>query len=98
LEIIIQASLDINRHLLKEIYQIEPQTNADVFIQSVEVGILSREMGVKLSEAAKLRNVLAHLYDKVDPQKVVVNITPIMRDLPIYISQVNNYLEALEKS
>jgi uncharacterized protein YutE (UPF0331/DUF86 family) len=97
LEIIIQASLDINRHLLKEIHQIEPQTNADVFIESIEVGILSEEMGAKLSEAAKLRNVLAHLYDKIDPRKVVVSIAPVLQDFSAYIDQINNYLESPER-
>jgi uncharacterized protein YutE (UPF0331/DUF86 family) len=97
LEIIIQASLDINRHLLKEIHQLEPQTNADVFIVSIEVGIVSDEMGVKLSEAAKLRNVLAHLYDKIEPQQVVVSIAPALQDFSSYIEQINNYLELLER-
>ena len=97
LELIIQASLDINRHLLKEIHQLEPQTNADVFLTSIEVGILSEAMGLKLSEAAKLRNVLAHLYDKIDPRKVVVNIARVLQDFPAYIDQINNYLESLER-
>lgn len=95
LELIVQASLDINRHLLKEIYQLEPQTNADVFIQSIQVGMLPGEMGLKLSEAAKLRNVLAHLYDEIDPQKVVVCIAPTLEDFPVYIGLINDYLESL---
>jgi len=96
LEIIIQASLDINRHLLKELYQIEPTTNADIFIQSVQAGILPQEIGLKLSDAAKFRNVLAHLYDKIDPRKVVENINPILQDYRVYINCINDYLESLE--
>lgn len=96
LELIIQASLDVNRHLLKEVHRLEPRTDEEVFIASIEVGILSEEIGVKLSKAAKFRNVLAHLYDKIDPQKVVVNIAPVLQDYPTYISQISNYLESLE--
>jgi uncharacterized protein YutE (UPF0331/DUF86 family) len=96
LELIIQASLDVNRHLLKEIYQLEPNANAEVFLKSIEVGILPKQIGAKLSEAAKFRNVLAHLYDKIDPQKVVENISSILQDYPIYIDCLNSYLESLE--
>lgn len=96
LELIIQASLDINRHLLKEIHECEPGTNSDVFLESVTVGILPEEIGVKLSEAAKFRNVLAHLYDKIDPQKVIENIQPVLRDFQSYINYINNYLDSLE--
>jgi len=96
LELIIQASLDINRHLLKELYQIEPTTNADIFIQSVQTGILPSKIGLKLSDAAKFRNVLAHLYDKINPRKVVENINPILQDYRVYIDCINDYLESLE--
>jgi uncharacterized protein YutE (UPF0331/DUF86 family) len=81
---------------LKEIYQLEPNSNADVFLEAVRVGILPGSIGVKLSEAAKFRNVLAHLYDKIDPQQVVENINPVLQDYPIYIDCINNYLESLE--
>lgn len=96
LEIIIQTSLDISRHLLKEIYQLEPKTNSDVFIASISVGILPEELGIKLSKAAKFRNVLAHQYTKIEPQKVIENIQPVLRDYPIYIDLINNYLDSLE--
>lgn len=96
LEIIIQASLDISRHLLKEVYQLEPKTNSDVFIASISVGILPKELGVKLSKAAKFRNVLAHQQTKIELQKVIENIQPVLRDYPIYIDLINNYLDSLE--
>ena len=95
-EIIIQASLDLNRHLLKEVHQSQPNENVDVFIQSARVGILSNNLGSKLSEVAKFRNVLAHLYGKVDPNKVVQYIPDILTDYAHYMSEVQAYLSSIE--
>lgn len=82
--------------LCKELYQIEPMTNADIFAQSIQVGILPETIGLRLAEAAKFRNILAHLYDKIEPRQVVENINPVLQDYQIYINCINDYLESLE--
>lgn len=98
LEIIIQASLDINRNLLKETYRLEPSTNADVFLASITSGILSKNIGTKLAEAAKFRNLLAHLYDKVIPEKVYEVFCKVLTDYPEYLAEVEDYLTSLEQT
>lgn len=95
-EIIIQASLDLNRHLLKEVHRIQPKENVDVFIQSARVGLISEELGNRLSESAKFRNVLAHLYGRVDPMKVVQYIPEILNDYSRYVSEIQQYLSSIE--
>jgi uncharacterized protein YutE (UPF0331/DUF86 family) len=71
-------------------------TNADIFVQSIQAGILPETIGLRLAEAAKFRNILAHLYDKIDPRQVVENINPVLQDYQIYINCINDYLESLE--
>lgn len=63
-ELIIQVSLDINRHLLAELYQINPKTNSEVFLESGRTGLLPQELAEKLVKAGKFRNLLAHQYEK----------------------------------
>ncbi|MCU0551403.1 MAG: DUF86 domain-containing protein [Leptolyngbya sp. Prado105] len=96
LELIIQASLDINRHLLKEIRQIEPTTNADAFTEAIRVGILPEALGSRLVKAAGLRNRLAHRYEQIDPEIVIEAIQPTLTDYPTYIRAINAYLDSLE--
>jgi len=95
-EIIIQASLDLSRHLLKEIHQIQSKDNVDVFVQSARVNILSEDLANRLSESAKFRNVLAHLYGKVDPHRVVQYIPNILSDYSHYVSEIQLYLSSIE--
>lgn len=97
-ELIIQASLDINRHLLKELYRSIPKTNADVFIESSRVDILPEALANRLVEASKFRNLLVHQYEKIVPSIVVQNIELILEDYRIYIDSLSNYLTLLEEN
>jgi uncharacterized protein YutE (UPF0331/DUF86 family) len=96
LELIIQASLDINKHLLKEIYQKAPVDNADVFTESIRHEIIPDHLGYILTQAAKFRNLLAHNYVKVDPEQVVSYIEIALTDYPTYVQCINQYLDTLE--
>ena len=95
-ELIIQASLDIARHILKEQYKIDPKENSNVFLELARVGIIESDSGIKLSEAGSFRNVLAHLYEKIDPEKVVENISLVLRYFSDFSEALDIYLDSLE--
>lgn len=95
-ELIIHASLDLGRHLLKEACQLSPKDNADVFGQMSRVGFISVKLSIRLKESAKFRNVLAHFYDKVEPIRVVAYISDTLRDYPLYVVEIQRYLSELE--
>lgn len=97
-ELIIQASIDINRHLLIKIHQISPDTNSAVFIMVGKVGILSQELSERLIEAGKFRNLLAHHYEKIDARMVASNIQLVLGDYKQYMEQINLYLITLGES
>ncbi|WP_008312262.1 type VII toxin-antitoxin system HepT family RNase toxin [Leptolyngbya sp. PCC 6406] len=95
-ELIIQASLDIGRHFLKELYSLDPKENASVFLELTRMGILPQALGEILAEAASFRNVLVHLYDKINPNKVVDNIQLVLRDFPAFSDCIQAFLGSLE--
>lgn len=95
-ELIIQASLDIARHILKEQYKIDPKENSNVFLELARVGVIEADFGMTLSEAGSFRNVLAHLYEKINPEQVVENIQPILRDFSAFSECIDVYLDSLE--
>jgi uncharacterized protein YutE (UPF0331/DUF86 family) len=95
-ELIIQSSIDVSRHCLVELHSTVPTTNADVFIKTVEVGILPLDLAVKLAEASKFRNFLAHQYGRIDPFLVVESIESICVDFQRYLDCLENYLSSLQ--
>lgn len=98
LELIIQASLDITRYLLKRIHQVNPKKNAEVFLVAGQYGLLTPELGVLLSEFGKFRNVLVHLYEDLDPNKVFSTIRETLAIYPSYARQITEYIDSLEIS
>jgi len=97
-ELIIQASLDISRHLLKEQHQLDPKENASVFWELARLNIIPSDLGELLAKAASFRNVLVHIYEKINPEIVVDNIPLILRDFPEFSSCIYDYLDSLEVS
>lgn len=97
-ELIIQASLDIGRHILKELYHLDPKENASVFLELIKAGILPQDLGRLLAEAASFRNVLVHLYDKINPNKVVGNIPLVLRAFPAFSDCIQDFLDSLGAS
>lgn len=96
LELIIQASLDINRYLLKRVHKINPKKNSEVFFASGQYGLLTPELGAQLSEFGKFRNVLVHLYEDIDPNQVFSTIRETLEIYPIYARQIIEYIDSLE--
>lgn len=58
--------------------------------------VLSDSLAKTLEESASMRNVLAHLYDKLDSRVVYRAIKKTLHDYPIYQEQILTYLETLE--
>jgi uncharacterized protein YutE (UPF0331/DUF86 family) len=97
LEITIQAAIDINNHLLKELSKTSKQSNADVFLELSRLGAITPALAQLLSESGKFRNRLAHQYDDVDPEIVFSAINEVLEQYPLYVEQVENFMDSLEE-
>lgn len=95
LEIIFQAAIDANRHILKEGFQITIGAYREGFTEMGKLKVLSDSLATTLEESAGMRNVLAHLYDKLDSSIVYRAIEMTLHDYPIYQEQILNYLGTL---
>ncbi|MCA6562947.1 MAG: DUF86 domain-containing protein [Pseudanabaena sp. M151S2SP2A07QC] len=96
LEIIFQAAIDANRHVLKEGFQIVIGEYREGFTEMGKLKVLSEDLAKTLEDSAGMRNVLAHLYDKLDSRVVYRAIKMTLHDYPIYQEQILTYLETLE--
>ncbi len=98
LEVVIQAAIDINKMLIKpiETIDLEKLTNTEIFILAGELGFISSELAAQLALSAGFRNVLAHVYDNIDPEVVYRALQLSVVQYPQYIQQIQTYLNLLE--
>ncbi|MGI0488783.1 type VII toxin-antitoxin system HepT family RNase toxin [Pantanalinema rosaneae CENA516] len=102
LELIIQGAIDINKMLLKQVTNIkltqgnESLTNAEIFVLAGEYGFIPQQLAQQLSASGRFRNVLAHLYDEIMPEKTYEALQKAFEQYPQYIAAIQNYLDSLE--
>lgn len=99
LEVVIQAAIDINRILIKYTKDIdlEKLTNAEAFTVASELGFITSELAAQLALSAGFRNILAHVYDDIDPEMAYRALQLAAVQYPQYIQQIQTYLNSLEE-
>jgi len=94
LQTAIEACLDIGRIVLRTKGSAVPETNAAVFRQLANYGILTEETGERMAEAAGFRNILAHRYGTGIDDEDVYNV--LIHDLSLfetYLGQIRALLD-----
>jgi uncharacterized protein YutE (UPF0331/DUF86 family) len=74
LELAIQICIDLGTQLLMEGSARAPDSYAGVFQSMAEADLLAADLADRLSEAAKQRNLLVHLYMEIDDRKVFASL------------------------
>ena len=98
LQLIADVQIDVNRHLIKGLGGVQPKENAETPIVVGGLGVIEMAIANKMSASIRLRNVLVHLYDEIDPEIVHGAIAMTIADYAQYQRQILNYLDALEKN
>jgi uncharacterized protein YutE (UPF0331/DUF86 family) len=70
LEVAIQICIDLGLQVLTEKFAPTPDNYADVFITLGSEGLLPEDLSTRLANAARQRNLLAHLYLEIDDNAV----------------------------
>jgi uncharacterized protein YutE (UPF0331/DUF86 family) len=97
LELIIQAAIDINKHIITQGLGLKfPEESRESFIKLWEANILTEDLAKKLSLSAGLRNILAHQYLEIDHTIVYASISKALIQYTRYIQQITAYLDSLE--
>ena len=74
LEIAVQICIDLGTQLATERSVRPPDSYADVFQKLAEAELLTPELARRLSEAARQRNLLVHLYMEIEDRKVFTSL------------------------
>lgn len=96
LQLMTQAAIDINEHILSKLIPGNSITNFEAFIELGKYGIIPPELGRQLAPSAGLRNRLVHEYDDIDSNQVFKAINFALQQYPLYVQQVNFYLISLD--
>ncbi|MDJ0633935.1 MAG: DUF86 domain-containing protein [Xenococcaceae cyanobacterium MO_188.B29] len=97
LQLIIQAAIDINYHILSRLQPGNVVSNFEAFIELAKYGVLTEDLAKQLAPSAGLRNRLVHEYDDIDSNQVYKAISFALQQYPLYVNQINNYLISSEE-
>ena len=96
LQLMTQAAIDINDHILSKLNPGQSPTNFEAFIELGKYGVISTELAAQLAPSGGLRNRLVHEYDDIDPRQVFKAISFALQQYPLYVREINNYLISLD--
>ena len=88
------AALDICNHLAARKGGRSPEDYADCMKILGELGALEQDLTVRMSKMARFRNLLVHLYWKVDDREVYRVIREHLDDFENYLLAIGRYLKA----
>lgn len=88
-----EAALDICNHLAARRGGRSPEDYADCIAILAEIGVIGEELRRRLVRMARFRNLLVHLYWRVDDREVHRVIREDLGDLDDYLAAVGAYLE-----
>jgi uncharacterized protein YutE (UPF0331/DUF86 family) len=89
-----EAALDICNHLAARRSARSPDDYADCMTVLAEIGVIDRDLCARLVRMARFRNLLVHLYARVDDGEVHRFIRENLSDLDEYLLSVGQYLKA----
>lgn len=88
----IEAAISVCNHIVVRVVKEIPSSYSDCFIILGKHGIISQDLAEKLADMARFRNVLVHIYWKVNDKKVYEIMKKDISDLEVFIEEVKKYV------
>ena len=93
-QLIVDAMIDINIHLIREIELGSPDDLKSTFLILGEAKIIPLDFAQKISPVVGLRNLLVHGYEKTDRKLFMDSFQKNKEDFDKYMLLINSYLES----
>ncbi|MBU1046131.1 DUF86 domain-containing protein [Patescibacteria group bacterium] len=96
LERIISRALDINQHLISELYKEEmapPKSYKETFLRLAELEVYPKDFGESIAKSVGTRNILVHEYDEVDYSRIYSSVADCLKDYRQYCDYILRFLE-----
>jgi uncharacterized protein YutE (UPF0331/DUF86 family) len=89
----IEAAVDANQHLLREVARAPAQDYHASFVALGDADIVPAALAAALAPAAGMRNRLVHEYDVIDDAIVLAAVGVAVRDFGAYVHAVERFLD-----
>ncbi len=89
-----EAALDICNHLAAKRGGRSPEDYADCMAILGEIDALEPDLIIRMGKMARFRNLIVHLYWKVDDSEVYRVIHENLQDFDLYLQAIGRYLKA----
>ena len=96
LELITQAAIDINNHIIKKNLNLEEVTGKESFLVLKNHNILSGKLAEELSKSSNFRNLLAHEYLDINDHQVFEIIPKALKQFSLYILEIKKYIDSFD--
>ncbi|VVB54163.1 Uncharacterised protein [uncultured archaeon] len=93
LELSLECSIDIAEMIISYENLKRPDSYREVILTLGRAGIMPDDFAQKFSNAAGLRNVLVHMYAKIDIDEIYYNLTENLQDFNTFARLIAIYLE-----
>jgi uncharacterized protein YutE (UPF0331/DUF86 family) len=77
----LEALFDLGRHVLAKGFALAPSEYKEISDDLVEVGVLSKELGVLLRQMAGYRNRMVHFYHEISQKELYLLCTQHVSDI-----------------
>jgi uncharacterized protein YutE (UPF0331/DUF86 family) len=89
----IQGCIDICNHLVAKKGGRAPEDYAECFKLLAELGILEKDLSGRLAQMARFRNLIIHLYWRIDNERVYQILTENLDDIDQFLITVGRFLK-----
>lgn len=85
---IIEACINICNHIVVKKFKIVPETYGDCFKILGDRKVIDKNLSLNLTKMAKFRNLLIHLYSKIDDREVYRILKENLIDIKNFIKEI----------
>ncbi len=89
---IMEACMNICSHIVIKMFNKIPESYVDCFKILGEKGIIDKELSINLIKMAKFRNLLIHLYSKVDDSEIYKILKQNLVDIKKFMQEIKKLI------
>lgn len=93
-QLVVDATLDINIHLIRELELNSPDDLKNTFIILADGKIIPLDFAQKIAPVVGLRNILVHGYEKIDRGLFIDSFQKNKQDFDKYMFLISSFLQS----
>lgn len=89
IQLCVEVMYDISAHWLAVQGFVQPDSYAEMFREAGHRGLLPESLAQSLANAAKMRNLIVHVYERIDWRRIREALPIILQDVAKFVGEVS---------